>query len=277
MTTILVTGATGHVGRHVVEGLRAAGVSVRALVRTPAGAELPPDVELAPGDLFDPASVRRAAAGVDAAFLLWPAYDASGAAAVVDELPRRVVYLSSLNAPSGGVWGDVEQLLRNAGKAWTFVRPGGFATNTLTWADQIRTSDVVRIPSPEAGRSLIHERDIAAVAVLSLLDGHHIGRCYDLTGPEVRTQAEQIQIIAQAIGKDIRVEALSDAEARRQLLDQGADPAFVDSALAYWTSLIHNPEPVSTTVPHLTGRPALPFTTWAQHHAPAFRPGQRGS
>lgn len=271
MTTILVTGATGRVGRHVVDGLRAAGVTVRALVRTPDLAGFPPDVELIRGDIHDPTAVRRAAADVDAAFLLWPSFSADGAADVIGELPRRVVYLSSLSAPSGGVWGDVEQLLRDAGKEWTFVRPGGFAVNAQGWADAFRTDDVVRVASPEAGRSLIHERDIAAVAVLTILDDRHIGQTYDLTGPEVLTQAEQIRTIARAIGKDMRVEALTDAEARQAMLDLGADPILAESSVAYWASLVDNPEPVTTTVTELTGRPALTFAEWAAEHAAEFR------
>jgi len=271
MTTILVTGATGRVGRPVVDGLRAAGVTVRALVRTPDLAGFPPDVELIQGDIHDPTAVRRAAADVDAAFLLWPSFSADGASDVIGELPRRVVYLSSLSAPSGGVWGDVEQLLRDAGKEWTFVRPGGFAVNAQGWADAFRTDDVVRVASPEAGRSLIHERDIAAVAVLTILDDRHIGQTYDLTGPEVLTQAEQIRTIARAIGKDMRVEALTDAEARQAMLDLGADPILAESSVAYWASLVDNPEPVTTTVAELTGRPALTFAEWAAEHAAEFR------
>jgi uncharacterized protein YbjT (DUF2867 family) len=272
MRTILVTGATGRVGRHVVAGLRAAGVTVRALVRTPELAGFPPDVELIQGDIYDPDAVRRAAKDVDAAFLLWPSYGATGAEKIVPELPRRVVYLSSLNAPSGGVWGDVEQLLQHAGKEWTFVRPGGFAVNAQSWAPQFHAGDVVRVPSPQAGRSLIHERDIAAVAVLTLLNDRHIGQIYDLTGPEVLTQAEQIQTIARTIGKQVRVEAQSDTEARQAMLEMGADPALADSAVAYWASLVDTPEPVTTTIPELTGRPALTFDDWATEHADEFRP-----
>ncbi|MEI8408603.1 MULTISPECIES: SDR family oxidoreductase [unclassified Kribbella] len=270
-TTVLVTGATGRVGRHVVAGLQAAGATVRALVRTPDLAGLPPDVELIQGDVYDPAAVRRAADDVDAAFLLWPSFSADGAAPIVAELPRRVVYLSSLNASAGGVWGDVEELLRKEGKDWTFLRPGGFAVNAQGWAEEFRTGDVVRLPSPEAGRSLIHERDIAAVAVLTLLDDHHIGRTYDLTGPEVLTQAEQVATIARAIGKQMRVEEMPATEARQAMLDIGADPDLADSSVAYWASLVENPEPVTTTVTKLTGHPALTFAEWAEDHADEFR------
>ncbi|MGW1344282.1 SDR family oxidoreductase [Kribbella sp. NPDC002412] len=270
-TTVLVTGATGRVGRHVVAGLRAAGVHVRALVRTPEAANLPPDVELVQGDIYDPSAVRRAATGADAAFLLWPSYSADGAEPIVAELPPRVAFLSSLNAAAGGMWGDVEGLLRKAGKDWTFVRPGGFAVNAQTWADEFRSGDVVRLPSPQAGRSLIHERDIAAVAVLSLLSDHHIGQTYEVTGPEVLTQTEQVQTIAQAIGKNMRVEELTATDARQAMLNQGADPALADSAVTYWASLVANPEPVTPTVAQLTGRPALTFAEWTEEHAAEFR------
>ena len=272
MSTILVTGATGRVGRHVVDGLRAAGVTVRALVRTPDLAGLPADVELAQGDIYDPDAVRRAATDVDAAFLLWPSFSSSGAAPIVAELPQRVVYLSALTASSGGVWGEVEQLLVEAGKDWTFLRPSGFAVNAQTWAADFRAGDVVRLPFPHAGRSLIHERDIAAVAVLALLDYKHSGQKYSLTGPEVLTQAEQVETIARAVGKHMRIEELPAAEARQAMLDLGADPTLADSSVAYWASLIDSPEPVTTTVADLTGRPPLTFADWTREHAEEFLP-----
>ncbi|WP_350280809.1 NAD(P)H-binding protein [Kribbella sp. HUAS MG21] len=271
MRTILVTGATGRVGRHVVAGLRAAGVTVRALVRTPGSAGLPPDVEVVRGDIYDADAVRRAAADVDAAFLLWPSYSVEGAEKIVPELPRRVVYLSSLNAAPGSVWGDIESLLREAGSAWTFVRPSGFAVNAQAWAEDFRTGDTIRLPYPDAGRSMIHERDIAAVAVLTLLDDHHIGQTHDITGPEVITLGEQVATIARVVGKPMHIEPLTADAARQAMLDQGADPALADSAVTYWSSLVATPEPVTTTVPQLTGHPALPFTTWAEEHAPEFR------
>jgi uncharacterized protein YbjT (DUF2867 family) len=278
MTTILVTGATGRVGRHVVQGLLEAGVTVRALVRNPVLAGLPADVEVARGDLNDPVAVERAATDVDAAFLLWPSFSAEGAEAVVAALTKqvsRVVYLSSMNVrddqppAASGVWGEVEELL--AGADWTFLRPGGFAVNTQGWADGFRTDDVVRLASPGAGRSLIHERDIAAVAVRTLLDDKHIGQKYLLTGPEVLTQAEQVAVLSDVVGKPMRVEEQTAAEARQAMLDLGADPILAESSVAYWASLVDNPEPVTDTVPTLLGRPALTYREWAEEHADEFR------
>jgi uncharacterized protein YbjT (DUF2867 family) len=175
--TVLVTGATGNVGHHVVAGLRDAGVTVRALSRDPSSSRLPAGVATLGGDLTDPGSLRQAAAGADAAFLLWPLPAAQGAEAAVGALAgqvRRIVYLSAMSvrdgAPSAenGVWGQVEQAIRQSGAEWTFLRAGGFATNTLAWAEQIRSRGAVRWPYGQAARSLIHERDIAAVAVRAL-------------------------------------------------------------------------------------------------------------
>lgn len=283
MTTILVTGATGRVGRHVVQGLLDAGATVRALVRNPLLAGLPAEVEVAKGDIYDPAAVESAATEVDAAFLLWPSYSAEGAQEVVAALTKqvsRVVYLSSLNVndeqpAASGVWGEIEVMLSDAN--WTYLRPGGFMVNTQEWADEIRTSDVVRMPSPGAGRSLIHERDIAAVAVQALLDDKHIGQTHRLTGPEVLTQAEQVAVLSDAVGKPLRVEEQSADETRQAMVAQGADPSFVDGALAYWSSLVDSPEPVTDTVETLLARPALTFREWAAEHADEFRPAPRVS
>lgn len=246
-------------------------MTVRALVRTPDLAGFPPDVELIQGDIHDADAVRRAAADADAAFLLWPSFSVDGAEKIVPSLPARVVYLSSLNAAEGGVWGDVEQLVRDAGKAWTFLRPSGFAVNAQGWADDIRSGDTLRLPYPEAARSMIHERDIAAVAVLTFVNPGHVGQIYELTGPEALTQAEQVATIAHAAGKDLHVVPLADDAARQAMLDQGADPALAASAVSYWASLVDNPEPVTTTVAELTGRPALTFAEWADEHADEFR------
>ncbi|MFK4082495.1 SDR family oxidoreductase [Kribbella sp. NPDC020789] len=266
MSTVLVIGATGHTGRHVVAGLRAAGVTVQALTRTPDRADLPADVRLIQGDLRDPAAVRRAAAGADAAFLLWPWFTADGAAPVIAELPRRVVYLSTLNGV--GVWGEIEQLLQD--RDWTFLRPSGFAVNTLSWAGQIHNTGVVRLPYPKAARSLIHERDIAAAAVQTLLNDAHIGRIHEITGPEAITQEDQVATIADVIGKPLTVHPLTDDEARQEMLAQGADPVLADSAVTYWSSLVHTPEPVTTTIAQLTGRPALSYADWVHEHTGDF-------
>lgn len=277
---VLVTGATGAVGRHIVAGLRDVGVTVRALTRQPDLAGLPADVELAVGDLTDPSSLEPAVKDVDAVFLLWPSFSPGGAAEAVEVLARgagRIVYLSAMNVRDdqtperNGVWGAVEQLVERSGVRWTFLRVGGFATNTLEWADQTRVDDVVRIPFPAAGRSLIHERDIAAVAVRVLLDEGHDGQKYVLTGQEALTQLEQVRVIGEAIVRPLLVEELTPDQARRQAIERWGDATFVDAALDYWATLVDAPEQVTNTVAELTGAPPLTFREWAADHADDFR------
>lgn len=280
---ILVTGATGNIGRCLIPLLAEAGVPVRALTRDPGRAALPAGVEAVRGDLTDPASVEAALDGVEAVFLLWPSFSAAGAEPVVAAIARharRVVYVSAFSVRDGadvaqnGVWGEIEDLVRRSGVAWTFLRAGGFATNTLGWAEEIRSSGVVRAPYAGAARSLIHEADIADVAFRALTEDGYAGRSLVLTGPEVVTQADQVRIIGEVIGRPLRFEEQPREEAREQLMAAWADPAMVDGALDHWASIVTEPEPVTSTVKEVTGRTARTFQEWARDHAADFRTAQ---
>jgi uncharacterized protein YbjT (DUF2867 family) len=270
-TPVLVPGATGSVGRHVVGGLHDAGVPVRALTRHPETARLPAGVEVVRGDLTAPDTLEPALAGVGAVFLLWPYFAADGAEEVVATVSRagRVVYLSAMNPR--GVFETLEGLLAGSGTEWTFLRAGGFATNTLVWADQIRAGDVVRWPSGGAARSLVHERDLAEVAVRTLVEPGHGGGRYVLTGPAAITQVEQVRAIGAAIGRPLRYEEISRAAGRARLLDLGMPAGFADHALDYLSSLVDTPEPVTGEVERLIGKPARTFPEWATDHAADFR------
>ncbi|MGK5555870.1 SDR family oxidoreductase [Actinomadura kijaniata] len=177
---VLVTGATGTVGRQVTAQLAEAGAEVRALTRDPRAA----GTEAVRGDLTDPPSLRAAMAGVDAVFLVWPFATAKGLPPVLDmvaEHARRVVYLSSAAVREGER--HAESMIKRSGLEWTFLRPHAFSANALAWADQIRAGGVVRSPYPAATTAPIHEHDIAAVAVRALLSEGHAGTAPLLTGP----------------------------------------------------------------------------------------------
>jgi uncharacterized protein YbjT (DUF2867 family) len=277
---ILVTGATGTVGRQVVTQLSERGAPVRAVTRDPASAGLPTRVEVVRGDLADPASLGPHLAGVDSVFLVWPFTSPELAAglgsrvvAVLARHASRIVYLSAQAAAGqpDSFWATVERLVEASGAAWTFLRPTGFAANTLMWADQIRSQGVVRWPYGAAARSLIHERDLAAVAVRALTEDRHAGQRYLLTGPESITQAEQARVIGEVTGRAVRWEELVPEAARRQLLAAWGDPGFVDSALATWARLVTRPEPVTRTVEEITGVAARTFRQWADDHISDFR------
>ncbi len=173
---ILVTGATGNVGGQVVSQLLDTGASVRALVRDPDSGGLPDGVEVVRGDLSAPDTLDVPLEGVETVFLVWTFLTAEAAPAVLDAVKRharRIVYLSSMGVrddlerqadPINQFHADMERLIEQSGLEWAFLRPSGFATNTLGWAEQIRADGVVRAPYGAMTRSLIHERDIASVA-----------------------------------------------------------------------------------------------------------------
>lgn len=181
----------------------------------PAG--VPLGAEVARADLADPASLEPHLADARALFLVWPFTSpelTAGLAPKVAEIAARhagrVVYLSAQPAADqpGSFWALVERAIEESGASWTFLRPTGFAANTLMWADQIRSGNVVRWPFGAAARALIDERDIAAVAVRALTGDGHAGARYLLSGPAVLTQAEQLTVIGQAIGRELRWEEL---------------------------------------------------------------------
>lgn len=277
---ILVTGATGTVGRQVVSQLLDTGGDVRALVRDPDSADLPGGVELLRGDLSDPATLTAALHGVGAVFLVWPftspeaATDIAPAVVeVIAEQGRRIVYLSAeaVGSEPESFWAQLERLVEHSAAEWTILRPTGFAKNTLMWAEQIRTDGVVRWPYAKAARSLIHEADIAAVAVRALTEHGHSGKTYVLTGPQALTQTEQVHAIGEAIDRPLRFAEIPREQARPGLVAAFGDEAFADSALDAWAAFVTEPERVTPTVQETTGNRARTLRDWASDHADDFR------
>jgi uncharacterized protein YbjT (DUF2867 family) len=283
---ILVTGATGWVGRLVVDELLRAGVSVRALTRRPERAALPAGVEVVAGDFTIPASLDPALEGAVAAFLVWTAAPAT-APAVVARLaehpsprPRRVVYLSAPHRtphpffqqpnPMRDLHAEVERLLAATGLEVAVLRPGMFASNALPWwAPQIRAGDVVRWPYASAETAPVDERDIAAVAARALLEGRHAGGDYVLTGPESLSQAAQVHAIGYAIGRPLRFEELSPDEFRRETAAAWPGGA-AEMLLAAWRAALGRPAFVTSAVREILGTPPRTFDQWAADHAAAF-------
>jgi uncharacterized protein YbjT (DUF2867 family) len=275
---IVVTGGTGRVGQQVVAQLRERNLEVRVVSRHPGQPQA--GVQTAAADLADPASLEAALRGADALFLLWPFTSAELTATLAPQVANlaarhvtRIVYLSAQPAAErpGSFWALAERAIEDSGAAWTFLRPVGFASNTLMWADQIRTGDVVRWPFGAAARSLIDERDIAAVAVKALTQDGHAGSRYLLSGPAVLTQAEQLAAIGRALGRDLTWEELPRAQAQQALAAAWGDPGFAASALDTWERFVTHPEVVTSTVRDLTGVPAHTFADWAAANAGAFR------
>jgi uncharacterized protein YbjT (DUF2867 family) len=279
---ILVTGATGTVGRQVVSQLVTTDVRVRALTRNPGLANLPAEIEVMRGDLTVPETLDACLDGVDVVFFVWTA-DPRAVSMAVDRISkqaRRIVFLSSPHQtahplfqqpnPLAAMHAEIERLIKVSGLDWTFLRPGMFAANARSWwAPQIRVGDVVRWPYAAAPTAPIHEADIAAVAVSALLDTKHNGADYVLTGPQSLTQREQVEIIGEVIGRSLRFEELSPAEARQEL---GFPPAAMNMLLNAWAAAVGQPALVTSTVADITGKPARSFREWVIDNVDEFRP-----
>lgn len=287
---VLVTGATGHVGRIVVEQLVTAGVLVRAMTRRPRQAHFPDAVETVAGDLTDPVALAAVLAGVDRMYL----FPVARTAREVVTLARRagverIVVLSSAAVTSGADTSfhlPVERAVEQLGPEWTHVRPGEFMLNNLLlWGPSIRTEGIVYEPFPEAASWPVHERDIADVAVAALLQDGHQGKAYNLSGPELITRREQVDAIATATGRQVRLQVVTPEQARERYRRQGGFAAANADFLLGFTDYRGNQrEPTSVAYPiirtteprptahHVTGNPARTFAQWAADHAGDLRP-----
>ncbi|MFJ3926260.1 hypothetical protein [Streptomyces sp. NPDC090022] len=165
----------------------------------------------------------------------------------------------------------LEALIAASGAPHTFLRPHGFISNTLRWAEAVRSTGVVRAFGGEACLNLIDERDIAAVAVHALIEDGHDGRAYDLTGPSSPSQSEQLRTLADVLGRPLRWHELPRPTARAEMLAAGWPNAVADGALRFMADHIGRPEQVTDTVLRVTGRPPRSFRDWLADHAVLFR------
>lgn len=281
---ILVTGATGNVGRQVVEQLVAAGEPVRALSRHPERTRWPDGVEAVAGDLTSelPATLFE---DVRAVYLFpEPARVEAVVAAAASAGVEHVAVLSSLGASMAATEGmellrrrhlDVEQAVEASPMSWTHVRPGMFMTNTLGWAEGIRNEGVVREPYAGSTAAPVHEADIAAVAVAALLDPErHAGHAYELSGPEALSHLDRVRVLAEVLRRPVRLEEQTRDQARTRLLaNPWMSEQLADSLLTMQaTSVGVRDGIVLPGVEEVLGRPALSFARWVDDHREAFSP-----
>lgn len=241
---IVVTGATGNVGRTLVRALAEAGERLTAVSRGTAPVNLPGGTRHVRADLAAPETLRPAFDGAEALFLhdggtggvgLDPRaiLDVAGAAGV-----RRVVLLSSQGVVTrpesqshGGVMRAAEEAVRESGLAWTILRPGVFASNAYAWAESVRAERTVAAPFGDVGIPVIDPADIAEVAAVALRGDEHVGHVYTLNGPAAVTPRQQAEAIGAALGEPVRFEELTRAEAHALMSTFIPEPA-VETSLA---------------------------------------------
>ena len=146
------------------------------------------------------------------------------------------------------LYAEIERLITDAGLESTIIRPGMLASNALFWwAPAIRADGVVRWPYGAAETAPVDDRDVAAVAALTLYQNGHDGGDYVLTGPESLSQAEQVRIIGDVVGRRVRFEELSPDEFRSET-EGSWPPPVVDMLLAAWGATIGRPAFITSTV-----------------------------
>ncbi|WP_054707092.1 NAD(P)H-binding protein [Bacillus sp. JCM 19041] len=271
---IVVAGATGTVGRHVVNQLVAKEVNVRALSRNPEKANLPESVKLVKGDLNKPETLAGLLDHADGLFLL-SSSDEQNADLNTDPEVIKLAEEAGVKHVAvlvGYEEGAVEQKLKTSKMQWTLLKPGEFMANALLdWQDSIRNDGIVREPFGDARSSRIHEGDIAAVAVAALMeDGHH-ERSYLLTGKEALSRREAVQTISEVLGKPIAFKEMTEQEARLNWEAQG----YGHEDIEFFVLMGKNPPKegsmILPTVEQVIGRPARSFSDWVVEHKTAFQ------
>jgi uncharacterized protein YbjT (DUF2867 family) len=281
---ILVIGATGTNGREVVQRLAREGKQVRALVRNPAKADglRLPNVELAQGDLDDPASLDRAFEGVSRAFVVtavdersvgWfrNAFDAAKRAG-----KPHVVKFSGMGAGTADSallrqHGDTDEMLKGSGLPYTILRPNSFFQNMLWSAGTIKGHGAFYLPMRDAWQSLVDVRDIAAVAVKVLTEPGHEGQVYEITGPESLSYADVAATLTRVLGKPVRYVDVPPEAARESMLKAGMPQWNADAVTELYGVFATGTFGYTTDVViQITGQPPIRFEQWARGNAAAF-------
>ncbi|MEJ2884864.1 NmrA family NAD(P)-binding protein [Actinomycetospora aeridis] len=272
--TILVTGATGTVGRSLVDQLLEAGHAVRALTRDPARADLPAAAEVVRGDLTDVTTLAGAFAGVEAAHLITFSGEFGDTLTNGPEIVDALVAAGVARVSVLGGWdtSTVEPALDAAGVAWALLSPTEFMANTLgDHAEAIRTTGEVRAFDRGRASPAVHEADIAAVALAVLTGAAPTGREYLLTGGETVSLEQKLAAVSDATGQPITLTRLSEAQARADLTAAGLETEMIEFTIALESDPpVVGSQPVGT-VAEVTGRPPRTFAAWARENADAFR------
>lgn len=281
---ILVTGATGPVGRETVRLLLTAGAPVCAVTRDPSRARLPAGAHVIGGDPSHPHTLASRLDRVTAVLVSPRAVGGATAellALAASHGAERAVVLSAATVqhPAGlprfaAEFKAAEDAASASGLAATALRCADFDANALAWAPQTRQGGVVYGAYARAATSPIHHRDIAAIAVQALTTAGHQDHSYVLTGPQSLTQPDKVRLISQATGLRLSFAEAAPDQVRQAMLAQGLPEEIPDRLLYSLADYARQPGPTTSTVQQLLGRPALTFTEWAAENAAAFRPAR---
>ncbi|MCD0446480.1 NAD(P)H-binding protein [Glycomyces sp. A-F 0318] len=284
---ILVTGATGAVGRPLVAALAAQGAEVRALTRDPDSADFPDGVEVVGGDPSRPDTVTGHLHGARAVFLNSRAIgDAVGEFADLARRKgvRRLVALAAYNVehslalqPSryiGDRNRECEAAAEASGLEWVSLRPDVYANMALPlWGGQLARGDEVAWPCPDFTEAAVDPRDVAEVGAHALLHDDLLGRKPVLTGPEAISHAAMVDALAEATGRPLLYRDVTLFDIAEQFDAMGQPPELTASFIARFAAFDGRQAAVTDEVERILGRPAHSFLDWARDHAAHFTNG----
>jgi len=287
---ILVTGATGKIGQEVVKQLTTKGARVRAFFHSPQNADAIQElgVEIALGDLGQPDSLHAALIGVEELFLLSPmdprlaAWENNAIRAAQQAGVRHVVYLSGTNAHVDSsllfnrLHGQSEAQLKDAGMAYTILRPDTLMQNVLAYAPTIIAQETFYAPLPDSKTAMVDCRDVAAVAVASLIERGHEGKVYDITGAEALSANQVAQKLSVGLGKNVRCVGLKIDQYRMSLKAAGMPEWLVNYlvGLSEYGATVKDIV-ITTIVAEIAHKPPISFDQFVCDYANVFK-GEAG-
>lgn len=282
---IVVTGATGNIGQHIVAGLIAKNYAPRVVVRKLETSAAWDDAGIVQkvADLKDADSLAAAFAGAGKVFSISPLVEnlvELGAATVaaakragVKHIVRSSAQGADVDAPIAlGRWhGAVEKMIEDSGLEWTFVQPNSFIQNYLGYADTIKNQNAFYAPLGDGKISLVDARDIAAVAVAALTEDAHAGKKYVVTGGESLSNQDIAEIFTDVLGREIKYFDAPDDTARRQMIDSKMPAWMVDAVMELnQIGKAGYVAEVSPTVAAVTGRQPRTFRRFVEENKLSF-------
>jgi uncharacterized protein YbjT (DUF2867 family) len=283
---ILITGASGNVGKEVLKQVAQTGTKTRACFQPSSKVATPPGVEAVTVDYNQPETLRAALQGVDRVFLVGPP------TAQLPELERKAVdiiaqsavrQLVNLSAMGGREaifprqHAESEDYIRSRNVPYTFLRPNGFMQNLVNYsASTINTQNAFYGTEGDGQVSQIDIRDLAAVAAKVLTEDGHVGKVYTLTGPEAVTNAQVARLLSEVLGREIRYINLTPDQLRSALLSSGV-PEWNADALLDLQRLYREGKAATVTsdVEQVLGRRPTGFTQFLKAYRDAFAAPQK--
>lgn len=279
---IVVTGATGNIGRNLVQHLAAAGERVTAVSRANKDIAVPDGVRHRRADLAEPESLSPAVENADALFLLL-----TGPQLVTGPDPARFIEVAAaggvkkvvlLSSQATGTRPELasharlhafESALQRSELDWTILRPTGFFSNTYAWIESIRAQQLIAAPFADIALPAIDPGDIAEVAATVLRTDGHSGRTYELTGPAAISPRQQARAVEDALGTPLRFVELTREQARSGML-RFMPEDVADGTLDILGTPTSAEQQVSADVERVLGRPATSYAEWARRNRAIF-------